>query len=214
MRSDKGVSMIALIAAALAFTTQSIGTPQPIQQSPAPSESVGSSASIGVEPAVARPPISDSDATRRSAEFQGRATVIDGDTLDVGGQRVRLWGVDAPEIGQTCERGGRTGQCGEESALALAAFIQATGGVVSCFPRGRPDRYGRTVAACSVSVPWPEGAGPSPADLGAHQVLNGQALDSPRYSQGAYAGFEEQARERRAGVWAGTFVRPWDWRGQ
>lgn len=144
----------------------------------------------------------------------GRATVIDGDTLEIRGQRIRIWGIDAPESRQTCERDGRTYRCGQESALALATFIDRAGGTVTCIPRGRPDRYRRVVAMCDVRLPRPGGQGTSNEDLGVHQVQSGHALDYPRYSSGEYAGHQAQARERRAGMWAGEFVRPWEWRAR
>lgn len=143
----------------------------------------------------------------------GRATVIDGDTLEIRGQRIRIWGIDAPESRQTCQRAGQTYRCGQESALALAAYIDRAGGTVTCIPRGRPDRYRRVVAMCDVRVRRPGGQGTSNEDLGAQQVQSGHALDYPRYSSGEYASYELMARERRAGLWAGTFVSPWEWRG-
>ncbi len=53
----------------------------------------------------------------------GRASVIDGDTLDMQGQRIRLWAVDAPEGRQTCDRAGVTYRCGQEAANALDRYI-------------------------------------------------------------------------------------------
>lgn len=132
----------------------------------------------------------------------GRATVIDGDTLEIHGQRIRVWGVDAPEGRQTCERSGQTYRCGTEAANALSNWIgQQT---VTCRAEGRPDRYRRIVARCTVSG----------ADMGSWLVRQGWALDFARYSRRAYAGEEASAKSARRGVWAGSFVRPWEWRGQ
>lgn len=131
----------------------------------------------------------------------GRATVVDGDTLEVRGQRIRLWGIDAPESRQTCERAGQTYRCGQEAANRLSARLGAR--TVSCTPRGRPDRYGRIVARCVVQG----------VDLGAWLVSEGLALDYPRFSGGTHSGAERGARQARRGVWAGEFQRPWEWRG-
>ena len=83
-----------------------------------------------------------------SGAFTGPARVIDGDTLDVGGVRIRLHGIDAPESKQNCRAGGKRWSCGREATRALAARIR--GRSVACQERDR-DRYGRVVAACSLS---------------------------------------------------------------
>lgn len=144
----------------------------------------------------------------------GRASVIDGDTLEIRGQRIRLWGIDAPEGRQTCERGGETYRCGQEAANALDRLITTAGGQVTCAPRGRPDRYRRIVARCSIRAPAPVGTGQWDFDLATSMVVQGHALDYRRYSGGAYAGYEATARASRSGVWAGEFQRPWEWRGR
>ncbi|GBD41863.1 hypothetical protein HRbin39_01250 [bacterium HR39] len=74
----------------------------------------------------------------------GRASAVDGDTLEVHGQRVRLWGIDAVESSQTClDAQGRPWPCGRRAAFALADFIG--GSPVACAPKDA-DRYGRVVA--------------------------------------------------------------------
>lgn len=136
------------------------------------------------------------------APIIGRATIIDGDTLEIHGQRIRLWGIDAPESRQTCTRAGQTYRCGQEAANALSNWIgQRT---VTCTPEGRPDRYRRIVARCRVQG----------ADVATYLVSRGHALDYPRYSGGAYAGAEAGAQRARRGVWAGEFQRPWEWRAR
>ena len=76
----------------------------------------------------------------------GVASVIDGDTIEIRGQRIRLFGIDAPESSQLCERPtGARWRCGQQASFALADRIgRAT---VSCQPRDL-DRYGRIVAVC------------------------------------------------------------------
>lgn len=132
----------------------------------------------------------------------GRASIIDGDTLEIHGQRIRLWGVDAPESRQTCARGGETYRCGQEAANALTNWVGQR--AVTCTPQGRPDRYRRIVARCSVQG----------VDLAGYLVERGQALDYPRYSGGAYARQQADAQRARRGVWAGEFQRPWEWRAR
>lgn len=130
----------------------------------------------------------------------GRASVIDGDTIELRGERFRLHGIDAPESGQTCTRNGRAWRCGKEAAFELADRIGRRN--VLCEQRDR-DRYGRIVAVCFVDG----------ADLNAWLVRNGWALAYRSYSRD-YVDEEAQARAARAGIHAGTFVAPWTYRQQ
>lgn len=131
--------------------------------------------------------------------LSGRATVIDGDTLELRGQRLRLWGIDAPENRQTCERSGETYRCGQVAANALDRHIG--GRPISCIERDR-DRYGRIVVQCSVSG----------RDIGAWMVRQGYAIRYTAYAGMSYLSDEAAARLARRGVWAGRFDRPWEWR--
>lgn len=125
--------------------------------------------------------------------------VIDGDTLDVHGTRTRLWGIDAPEGKQSCQRDGVAWLCGQESARALRDYVQ--GKEVVCETRD-VDRYKRSVSLCSVG-------GLSVNDW---MVRQGWALDYRQYSKGAYADAEGEARDAKRGLWSGAFEKPWEWR--
>ncbi|MBR0710139.1 thermonuclease family protein [Bradyrhizobium liaoningense] len=135
-----------------------------------------------------------------AADLTGQASVIDGDTLEMHGTRIRLWGIDAPESSQLC-RGNDSLQyrCGAKSANELDAFIG--GRPLACAPIDR-DRYGRTVATCKVAG----------IDLADWLVQQGLALDWPRYSNGRYSATQTEARRRERGMWAGSFVEPWRFR--
>ena len=133
------------------------------------------------------------------AALAGTATVIDGDTLDLHGQRIRLHGIDAPESGQSCQDAdGAAYRCGQRAALALADRIGRR--PVTCAPRDT-DRYGRAIAVCMADG----------EDLNAWMVAQGHALAYRRYSSD-YVDEEALARRDRRGLWAGAFVAPWDWR--
>lgn len=133
----------------------------------------------------------------------GRATVIDGYTIEIHGQRIRLNGVDAPESSQLCldAKGGKY-RCGQKAAFALADFLDARR-PTSCTEIDR-DRYKRVVAVCTAGG----------IDIAEWMVSQGHALDWPRYSASAYAPAQKAARAARRGMWSGSFARPWEWRRQ
>ncbi len=133
------------------------------------------------------------------ADIVGRASVIDGDTIEIQGQRIRLHGVDAPEKGQPCfDASGNIYRCGQVAAMALDHLIGAS--PVSCRERDT-DRYGRTVAICAVRG----------VDIEAWLVRNGHAFAYRRYSSD-YIGAEQEAKNNRRGLWAGHTQAPWEWR--
>ena len=135
----------------------------------------------------------------QGTQLQGVATVIDGDTLELHGQRIRLFGIDAPESGQSCTDAlGNTYRCGQQAALALSDRIGRK--PITCEQHGT-DRYGRIIAICR------QGA----INLNLWMVANGQALAYRRYSSD-YVAQEDMARHNKRGIWAGSFTAPWDWR--
>lgn len=136
--------------------------------------------------------------------IEGRASVIDGDTIEVHGTRIRLWGIDAPESDQLC-RGDDSElyRCGQKAAAALAGILYAIPRPVICAPKDH-DRYGRMVAVCKIGDPGP--------DIAHWMVSNGHALDWPKYSNGEYAAAQRRAEGASAGMWAGSFVEPWRYR--
>jgi endonuclease YncB( thermonuclease family) len=129
----------------------------------------------------------------------GTASVIDGDTITIHAQRIRLFGIDSPEGAQECIRSdGARWRCGQQAAIALQDYIDRR--PVICRRRDI-DRYGRIVGQCFVSG----------QDVSAWLVSNGWAVAFVRYSQD-YLAQEGDARKARRGIWAGTFEMPWDWR--
>jgi endonuclease YncB( thermonuclease family) len=136
-----------------------------------------------------------------------RLRVIDGDTLQVEGTVVQLYGIDAPELGQLCESNGRLWRCGVEAALALGKVVTLNKSSLHCSPWGKegvgaPDPPPATILeVCEAGS----------EDLAVLMLHNGHALALP----GAfpdYAAAEQQARDAGLGIWHSDFVAPWDWR--
>lgn len=131
----------------------------------------------------------------------GMAKVVDGDTLEISGERVRLEGIDAPESGQTCgSASGAEWKCGLASAQAL---LRLTGGKdVACDSRGR-DKYGRMLGIC-----FADGI-----ELNAELVRLGLAWAFVKYSQ-SYVTAEAEAKATKSGIWQGSAMPAWDYRHQ
>jgi endonuclease YncB( thermonuclease family) len=132
-------------------------------------------------------------------DIVGVASVIDGDTIEIRGTRIRLFGIDAPEGRQECRRrDGRAWRCGQQAALALQDHIGRR--PLICTERD-VDQYGRIVAQCQVNG----------EDINAWLVAQGWAAAYTAYSRD-YAAQERAARAAGFGIWSGEFVMPWDWR--
>jgi endonuclease YncB( thermonuclease family) len=192
-RSGSASMVISAVLGALATAWyvwgEDVGLPFPIPggsaaESPAPSEPV----IVEADP----PPAIDGAIT-------GTASVIDADTLDIRSERIRLVGIDAPESGQRCKDAkGALVRCGSIAANALDAWINRN--PVTCVVEGR-DRYKRALGKCSVR-------GTSVQDW---LVRNGHAVAYRQYST-EFVPAELAAREAKAGIWAGEFIMPADWR--
>jgi endonuclease YncB( thermonuclease family) len=134
-----------------------------------------------------------------TAPIVGRAWIVDGDSIRIGGVSIRLEGIDAPEWDQTCtDANGKAWLCGQVATRRLRE--RTYGQSVACVPRAR-DRYGRVVATCTL---------PDGADLDAWLVREGLAIASG-YSA-LYRDEEAEAKAAKRGIWAGTFMPPSQWR--
>jgi endonuclease YncB( thermonuclease family) len=129
-----------------------------------------------------------------TSPIYGTAVAGDGDSLTVGGRRVRLFGIDAPEFDQRCTREGQSWACGTAAADELAKLV--TGRDVRCSPVGI-DRFARVLARCTAGQ----------VDINRVMVASGYAVAFRRYSTD-YVSAEDSARVNRRGIWAGTFEMP------
>jgi endonuclease YncB( thermonuclease family) len=124
----------------------------------------------------------------------GKAYVIDGDTISISGNHIRLKGIDAPELTQSCGNVSAPDACGQASRQTLIRLIG--GREVQCAGDGH-DKYNRSLATCFIGD----------VNLNRAMVETGQAI-----AYGDYHDAEMQARSEKKGIWAGAFEAPQDWR--
>jgi len=127
---------------------------------------------------------------RAETDHAGQFHAVDGDSLNLGSERMRLYGIDAPELSQTCEREGARWACGREAKKALQALVRP--GDTRCGGTER-DRFDRMLVICHAGG----------IDLNAEMVRKGMAV-----SYGAYLDEETQAKVEKVGLWAGAFEMP------
>lgn len=129
-----------------------------------------------------------------------KVTAIDGDTLRLDGESIRLSGIDAPEKQQACFLRGEYWPCGLNALYALKSRVN--GHSISCKVTSS-DKYDRILAECFV-----EGQRQS---INQWLVSEGWAVAYRQYSD-RYVLFEWKARLFRKGVWRSQFEMPWVWR--
>jgi endonuclease YncB( thermonuclease family) len=135
-----------------------------------------------------------------AAPFTGPARAMDGDSLHVGDKEVRLFGIDAPEFSQPCQRDGREWACGAQAAERLKVLVN--GKNVQCFPVGI-DQHNRTLAKCVAGD----------LDINRAMVASGFAVAYRHFSLD-YVSAEDTAKAYKRGIWAGTFEMPHKYRGE
>lgn len=136
-----------------------------------------------------------------AAELIGVPRIIDGDTVEISGVKVRLEGIDAPETDQFClDDKSQPRECGKGVRDQL--IKKSAGRSWTCRVSGH-DVFHRSLATCHIDGD----------DIQRWMVRSGLALSFKRYSH-AYDADETAARESRAGLWSGAFIAPWDWRSR
>jgi len=134
-----------------------------------------------------------------AAEVTGSARVLDGDTIEIGSTKVRLFGIDAPEGAQPCKDAARKNYpCGD---AATARVRQLTAGKPVTCKGDQTDQYGRLLAVCSVQG----------KEINGTLVRDGLAWAFVKYSR-AYVAEEQEARRAKRGVFAAENITPWDFR--
>ena len=145
-----------------------------------------------------------------SEEIYGTPKIIDGDTVHINSKKIRLEGIDAPEMRQQCQKVylqisaivgfnfKRNYSCGVVSKEKLITKINKS--QINCVSSGQ-DRYKRYLATCYKDK----------INLNKWMVRNGLAVAYKRYSK-EYLRDEAYAKENKLGIWKGSFVRPEKWR--
>ena len=125
--------------------------------------------------------------------------IIDGDTIILNSEKIRFYGIDTPEIKQTCaDKHGHTYLCGVKAKLELEKIIGSK--KISCIKKTK-DRYKRSISICYVDK----------NDINSLMVKRGWALAYRKYSK-KYVRDEAIAKLNNAGMWSGKFIAPWKWR--
>ena len=125
--------------------------------------------------------------------------IIDGDTIILNSEKIRFYGIDTPEIQQTCtDNYGHAYSCGVRAKLELEKIIGSR--KVSCVKKTK-DRYKRSISICYVDE----------NDINSLMVKSGWALAYRKYSK-KYVKDEAIAKLNNAGMWSGKFMVPWKWR--
>ena len=139
--------------------------------------------------------------------ISGIAKVIDGDTIKIRKNKIRLYGIDAPESKQICQKPwltisflsfNRDYPCGEISTKKLKSKINNKYILCKSFNK---DRYKRFIAECFKGK----------TNINRWMVRNGYAVVYHKYSK-KYLAPENLAKDEKLGLWAGSFKKPWEWR--
>ncbi len=145
---------------------------------------------------ISEPEIFEDDASQEvEGNIIGLASIIDGDTIDINGVRIRLHGIDAPEIDQPCWMNEIKYPCGVEAKAYIQRLINYS--IVTCQTIDR-DRYGRQIAKCYNY---------ENIDINARMVSSGNAVAYLQYSTD-YAILQIKAWYNNAGIWNGHFIKP------
>ena len=130
--------------------------------------------------------------------IKGKAKVIDGDTIHIGNNKIRLHGIDAPEQKQTCSFEGNEWNCGQDATLFLSNLINKKS--VSCRVNDI-DQYKRLVAVCFIDN----------ININQIMIISGWAI-AYRYYSKDFIKEEKIAKKNKMGIWRGTFEEPYIYR--
>ena len=128
----------------------------------------------------------------------GKPKVIDGDTIHIGKNKIRLFGIDAPEKDQICIKDNNKWLCGESSTSELLKIINNDNVLCKVLDI---DQYSRLIAECFKNN----------ININQYMVNEGWAL-AYRYYSKKYTINELHAKVNKKGIWQSKFINPWDYR--
>lgn len=136
--------------------------------------------------------------------------ITDGDTIRINKERIRLWGIDAPELQQKCytKKNNTIWPCGKKAQEFLSQLINNNEPKCTTVHK---DKYNRTVSRCKITISK-DNSPPYEIDLNSQMIRNGWALDYTHYSHGQYMAEQEKAKIEEKGIWTSNFEFPWEWR--
>ena len=134
-----------------------------------------------------------------ASEIYGISVIVDGDTIKISNNKIRLHGIDAPEKKQKCTKDAKDYNCGVVATQMLIKKI--SGNTVKCLTQKNKDRYNRFIGVCFVKQ----------EDINKWMVRNGYAVAYKRYSED-YTLDENFAKTNKLGLWSGSFLKPEKWR--
>ncbi|EJF82851.1 thermonuclease family protein [Bartonella rattimassiliensis] len=126
---------------------------------------------------------------------EGNALIVDGDSIMISSIKIRLYGIDAPELHQLCGEKEAHYPCGLEAKKYLEQLVKNQ--TVTCYWH-KTDRYGRILATCKTK---------QVSNINAALVHNGWAVSYYEYPKE-----EREARKKKKGIWASSFQHPKEWR--
>ncbi|MBT91839.1 MAG: nuclease [Candidatus Pelagibacter sp.] len=141
--------------------------------------------------------------------ISGKTRVIDGDSIAINEKKIRLFGIDAPELGLTCSIGSNLYYCGKISKEAMKKYVE--GKIINC-SYTELDKYRRILAICRLDCFfWGDDPDCAKFSLNRYMVHSGNALAYKRYSK-RYLSSEQWAKNNKLGIWQGDFENPEEWR--
>ncbi len=138
------------------------------------------------------------------SDWSSNISITDGDTIKIGKEKIRLFGIDAPEIKQICKNKNNNPYfCGKKSEEVLRSLIKNSDKKIYCYYSER-DRYNRIIGECFLEAN-------NSLNINAFMVFTGNAVAYLKYSK-KYLKEQNLAKNTKTGVWGGTFELPEEWR--
>ena len=131
----------------------------------------------------------------------GQISVVDAVLIFINNEKIRLYGIDAPEIKQYCYIEKEAWPCGKQATEYLKNLLKDISPPSLYCEISSKDRYGRSIGVCYIED----------KNINSNLVESGRALAYQQYSKD-YINVEKLASKKKIGIWQGEFIEPWNWR--